>query len=111
MHIHSARTLIVLRTAIVAVILAVVALSGRAAEPQSATAEKGNRVIKDYGLKKYIRVSRDLPHREDKDWKLICALPHNSQFQPWIEAEASAGKTLTFNGSESLLVIRLIFTT
>lgn len=60
--------------------------------------------LKDYGLKKYIRVSRDLPHREDKDWKLVCALPHNSQFQPWIEVEASAGKTLTFNSSNPLVL-------
>lgn len=32
--------------------------------------------IKDYGLKPYAHVSKDLPHREDAEWKLVCALPY-----------------------------------
>ncbi len=67
MRIHFARAFIVFRTALVALILAGVALSGRAARPQSAPVEKESMALRDYGLKKYIRVSRDLPHREDNE--------------------------------------------
>lgn len=47
--------------------------------------------LKDYGQKDYVRVSRDLPHVEDKPWRLVCTMPYNCHFQPWIEAEAEAG--------------------
>ncbi|MBI5835108.1 MAG: discoidin domain-containing protein [Armatimonadetes bacterium] len=60
--------------------------------------------IRDYGLKDYVRVSEDLPHAEEKPWRLVCALPYNCQFQPWIEVDAPAGKTLTFNSSNPLVL-------
>ena len=33
--------------------------------------------IKDYGLKEYIRLSKDLPHSEPAAWKLVCTMPYN----------------------------------
>jgi alpha-L-rhamnosidase len=104
MPVHSSRYLIALRNAFVSIVLAVAAVSGRAAPPQSAPGGNAQLALKDYGLKAYIHVSRDLPHREDTNWKLVCALPHNSQFQPYIEVEAPAGKTLTFNSSNPLVL-------
>jgi hypothetical protein len=59
--------------------------------------------IKDYGLKPYLRLSKDLPHSEEVPWKLVCTLPYNCQFQPWIEFEAPAGKTLNFNSTNPLV--------
>ena len=40
--------------------------------------------MKDYGLKEYIYLSKDLPHTEDKPWRLVCQMPYNCHFQPWI---------------------------
>ncbi len=59
--------------------------------------------IKDYGLKPYTRVSKQLPHVEDQAWKLVCQLPYNAHFQPWIEIEAEAGKEILFNSSNPLV--------
>ena len=42
-------------------------------------------------LKSYVRISKTLPHSEDKPWKLVCTLPYNCHFQPWIEVQAAAG--------------------
>ena len=53
---------------------------------QSAKAQAGQSRIKDFGLKEYVRTSKDLPHSENAPWKLVCTLPYNAHFQPWIEA-------------------------
>lgn len=60
--------------------------------------------ILDYGQKNYIRLSKDLPHSEDKPWKLVCSMPYNCHFQPWIEVEAEAGKMIDFNSSNPLVL-------
>ena len=60
--------------------------------------------ILDYGQKDYIRLSKDLPHSEDKPWKLVCSMPYNCHFQPWIEVEAEAGKIINFNSSNPLVL-------
>ncbi len=60
--------------------------------------------IKDYGLRSYVRVSKELPHAEDKSWKLVCALPYNCQFQPWVKLEAPAGQELKFNSTNPLVL-------
>ena len=49
--------------------------------------------IKDYGLKEYVHLSKNLPHAESTPWQLVCTLPYNCQFQPWIQAEAPAVET------------------
>ena len=60
--------------------------------------------IRDYGLKEYVRLSRALPRSEDKPWKLVCKLPYNCQFQPWIQIEAPAGREIRFNSSNPLVL-------
>ncbi len=47
--------------------------------------------IKDYGLKEYLRLSKDLPHAETNAWKLVCRMPYNCHFQPWIQVESPEG--------------------
>jgi hypothetical protein len=59
--------------------------------------------IKDFGLKPYVRLSKVLPHSENKTWKLVCEMPYNAQFQPWIKLTGSAGQTLIFNSSNPLV--------
>jgi hypothetical protein len=61
-------------------------------------------MIKDYGLKEYVRLSKDLPHAEDRSWKLVCTLPYNCHFQPSITVEAPAGKVISFNSSNPLVL-------
>jgi len=60
--------------------------------------------MKDYGLKDYIRVSKDLPHSEANTWKLVCTMPYNCHFQPWIEVEAPADKVISLNSSNPLVL-------
>lgn len=60
--------------------------------------------IKDYGLRDYVRTSKDLPHREDAPWQLVCTMPYNCQFQPSIVAEAPAGKVIDFNSTNPLVL-------
>lgn len=60
--------------------------------------------IKDYGLKEYARLSKDLPHSENQPWKLVGTMPYNCHFQPWIEIEAPAGKVIRFNSSNPLVL-------
>ena len=62
-------------------------------------------LIKDYGLKKYVRVSKDLPHSETNAWKLVCTMPYNCHFQPWIEVESPVGKVIRFNSSNPLVLM------
>ncbi len=59
--------------------------------------------IKDYGLKNYLRLTKTLPHREDRPWKLVCRLPYNCQFQPSIKVIAQAGQSLDFNSTNPLV--------
>lgn len=61
-------------------------------------------MIKDYGLKDYVRLSKDLPHSENQPWKLVCTIPYNCHFQPWIEVESEAGLELRFNSSNPLVL-------
>lgn len=61
-------------------------------------------MIKDYGKKDYVRLSKDLPHSEDAPWKLVCTMPYNCHFQPSITVEAPAGKTILFNSSNPLVL-------
>jgi hypothetical protein len=60
--------------------------------------------IKDYGLRDYVRVSKDLPNMEDGPWRLVCEMPYNCHFQPWILADAPAGKVIRFNSSNPLVL-------
>ncbi|MCX6927378.1 MAG: discoidin domain-containing protein [Verrucomicrobia bacterium] len=60
--------------------------------------------IKDYGLKEYVRLSKDLPHVEAGDWKLVCELPYNCHFQPSIVADAPAGQVIKLNSSNPLVL-------
>ena len=64
----------------------------------------GAAAIKDYGLKDYVRVSKDLPHVENAPWKLVCTMPYNCHFQPWIEIEAEAGQVISFNSTNPLVL-------
>ncbi|MDP4213594.1 MAG: discoidin domain-containing protein [Bacteroidota bacterium] len=60
--------------------------------------------IKDYGLKEYIYLSKDLPHIENKPWKLVCQMPYNCQFQPWIQLKAPEGRLISLNSSNPLVL-------
>ena len=61
-------------------------------------------MIKDYGLKDYVRVSKELPHSENKPWKLVCTIPYNCHFQPSIELEAPAGQQIRYNSTNPLVL-------
>jgi len=71
----------------------------------SSIAEDPPARIKDYGLRDYVSVSRSLPHAEDAPWKLICKLPYNCQFQPWIELEAESGQIVSFGSTNPLVQV------
>lgn len=73
--------------------------AGQAA-PGAAASPPG---IKDYGQKRYVSASKDLPHVEEQTWKLVCTMPYNCHFQPWIEVEAPEGKEIRFNSSNPLV--------
>ncbi|OYV03764.1 MAG: hypothetical protein CFE26_20435, partial [Verrucomicrobiales bacterium VVV1] len=47
--------------------------------------------IKDYGLKDYVRVSKDLPHAENEPWKLVCTMPYNCHF-PAVDRSRGGGR-------------------
>ena len=68
------------------------------------SASAATAAIKDYGLKNYISMSMNLPHSEAQPWRLVCEMPYNCQFQPWIEVEAPAGKEIRFNSSNPLVL-------
>ncbi len=67
-------------------------------------ADDGDSKLKDYGQKPYVRLSKDLPHVEDAPWRLVCTMPYNCHFQPWIEVEAPAGKVIDFNSTNPLVL-------
>jgi len=60
--------------------------------------------MKDYGLKEYIYLSKDLPHSENTPWKLVCQMPYNCHFQPWIQLEGPEGKVIRLNSSNPLVL-------
>lgn len=67
--------------------------------------EAGNdTMIKDYGGKDYVRISKDLPHSEPNPWKLVCTMPYNCQFQPSIELDAPAGQEVRYNSTNPLVL-------
>jgi hypothetical protein len=68
------------------------------------TAPKPFPALKDYGLKEYVRLSKNLPHLESAPWKLVCEMPYNCQFQPWIEVESRGGDLIKFNSSNPLVL-------
>lgn len=61
-------------------------------------------MIRDFGVKEYVRVSKDLPHAEDREWRLVCSLPYNCHFQPWIQFEGPAGQIISLNSSNPLVL-------
>ncbi len=70
-----------------------------------ATAEEANPpVMKDYGVKEYLRTSKDLPHTQSTPWKLVCTIPYNCHFQPSIELDAPAGLEIQFNSTNPLVL-------
>jgi hypothetical protein len=73
-------------------------------QPPKQNTSKAFLALKDYGLKEYVRISKDLPHIEDAPWKLVCEMPYNAQFQAWIEVESPAGKVIKFNSSNPLVL-------
>ena len=75
-----------------------------AGEPAGQSAAKLGAGLKDYGLKDYIGLSRDLPHSESAAWKLVARMPYNCHFQPWIELEAPAGLVVRLNSSNPLVL-------
>jgi alpha-L-rhamnosidase len=66
--------------------------------------EKPVSMIKDYGLKEYVSLSKNLPHAEAKPWKLVCTMPYNCHFQPLIEVEAPTGQEIRYNSSNPLVL-------
>jgi hypothetical protein len=66
-------------------------------------ASRPNSYLTDYGLKPNIRLNHSLPYRSNRPWKLVCEMPYNCQFQPWIEAEGPGGLKLDFNSTNPLV--------
>ena len=64
---------------------------------------QGAAALKDYGLRDYVHVTQELPHSETHEWRLVCTLPYNAQFQPWIEVQSPEGKVLELDSSNSLV--------
>ena len=60
-------------------------------------------LIKDYGVKNYLRTSKSLPHVEDKPWRLIATMPYNCHFQPIIELESKPGQSVNLNSTNPLV--------
>ncbi len=60
--------------------------------------------MKDYGLKDYIYLSKDLPHSENAPWRLVCQMPYNCHFQAWIQLEGTEGKVINLNSSNPLVL-------
>jgi hypothetical protein len=84
-------------------LLLCLALSAHGADgAQASRADLSGGHIRDHGLKPYARTSKDLPHGEDKDWKLVCIMPHNSQFQQWIRFDGPSGKVIGCHSSNPL---------
>jgi len=78
-------------------------LGHASAADSTATAPAAPAPIKDYGLKDFVHLSKDLPHSEPKVWRLVATLPYNCHFQAWIELEAAAGQEIRFDSSNPLV--------
>ena len=78
--------------------------ASHSAKPEDASATQAAPGIKDYGLKDYVRLSKDLPHAETNAWKLVRARPYNCHFQAWIEVASPADKEIRFNSSNPLVL-------
>ncbi|MEI7899295.1 MAG: discoidin domain-containing protein [bacterium] len=92
------------RTALSLGILATLGWSAQTASAREGDlANASTNVIKDYGLRKYVHVSKDLPHAETNAWRLVCTIPYNCHFQPWIHVESPEGKVIQFNSSNPLV--------
>ncbi|OHB82343.1 MAG: hypothetical protein A2Z38_03235 [Planctomycetes bacterium RBG_19FT_COMBO_48_8] len=89
---------------ITTVALSTFSVAASPVELQKQNRSEAHAMIKDYGLKHYVRVSRDLPHSEDKEWKLVCTMPYNCHFQPWIQVESPEGKVIRLNSSNPLVL-------
>ncbi|MCF7973989.1 MAG: discoidin domain-containing protein [Phycisphaerae bacterium] len=89
---------------IAAAALSIFSVGASSADSQNSSPSESFTMIKDYGLKPYVRVSKDLPHVEDKAWKLVCTMPYNCHFQPWIEVEGPEGSEIRFNSSNPLVL-------
>ena len=63
-----------------------------------------SKAIRDFGLKEYVHLSKDLPHSGKHTWKLVCTMPYNCHFQPWIQVESPAGKVISLNSSNPLVL-------
>ena len=70
---------------------------------RAADATEAPAPMKDYGLKEYVHVSKDLPHAEPKAWKLVCTLPYNCHYQAWIELEATADQEICYDSTNPLV--------
>ncbi len=92
------------RTALSLGILAMIASSAQTASVREGDmANASTNVIKDYGLRKYVHLSKDLPHSDTNAWRLVCTIPYNCHFQPWIQLESAEGKVIQFNSSNPLV--------
>lgn len=60
-------------------------------------------IIKDFGIKDYLHLSKELPHSEAGKWKLVCTMPYNCHFQPRLRAEGPNGSIISFNSSNPLV--------
>lgn len=62
--------------------------------------------LKDYGLNEYIYITTDLPYTTTTGDTIVCELPYNAQFQPWLEVDAPAGKVISVNSTDPLVVCK-----
>jgi len=60
-------------------------------------------MIRDFGIKGYIHLSKELPHSQARPWTLVCTIPYNCHFQPRIRAEGPKGGSIRFNSSNPLV--------
>ncbi len=92
------------RTALGLCVLAMLAWSAQTTSAsEGVSANASTNVIKDYGLRKYDHLSKDLPHSETNTWRLVCTIPYNCHFQLWIQLESPEGKVIQFNSSNPLV--------
>jgi hypothetical protein len=60
--------------------------------------------VKDYGVKDYISMTKVLPCTTTTATNIVCQLPYNAQFQPWLQVDAPAGKVISVNSTDPLVV-------
>ena len=69
----------------------------------SPTGDAGRNHIRDFGLKNYIHLSKELPQKSTESWDLVCEMPYNCQFQPWIEIRGKNGAVIRLNSTNPLV--------